>query len=98
ITLLIPLVRAAPPLYRWRIRRKIYIWYRDLRALELQGRAAKTAADRADVRSKLAAMQVDTASVQVPLSYNDDLFRLRSHIRFVTGLIDQLSAADAHKG
>jgi uncharacterized protein len=98
ITLLIPLVRAAPPLYRWRIRRKIYVWYRDLRALELQGRAATTPEERADVRAKLAAMQVDTASVQVPLSYDDDLFRLRSHIRFVADLIEKLSAADVHKG
>jgi len=98
ITLLIPLVRAAPPIYRWRIRSKIYIWYRDLRDLEHQGRAAKTPQERADVREKLAHMQVETASVQVPLSYNDDLFRLRSHIRFVAGLIDQLSAGDVHKG
>jgi TRAP transporter TAXI family solute receptor len=98
ITLLIPLVRAAPPLYRWRIRSRIYVWYRDLRALELQGRSATTPEQRTDVRAKLAAMQVDTASVQVPLSYNDDLFRLRSHIRFVADLVDKLSAADVRKG
>jgi TRAP transporter TAXI family solute receptor len=98
ITLLIPLVRAAPPLYRWRIRRKIYIWYRDLRDLEHQGRSAKTPEERAVVRDKLATMQDGTANVQVPLSYNDDLFRLRSHIRFVAGLIDQLSAGDVRKG
>jgi uncharacterized protein len=98
ITLLIPLVRAAPPIYRWRIRSKIYVWYRDLRELEAEGRAAKTPEERAVVREKLATMQVETASVQVPLSYNDDLFRLRSHIRFVASLIDQLSAGDVHKG
>ena len=31
ITLMIPLVRVAPPIYRWQVRRKIYIWYKDLR-------------------------------------------------------------------
>src|SRR3990167_9586002 len=39
LTLAFPLVRAAPPIYRWRVRRRIYIWYKDLRALEEIGRA-----------------------------------------------------------
>lgn len=94
ITLLIPLVRAAPPLYRWRIRRRIYVWYNDLRALEAQGRAAATAQEKTEVRAKLAQLQAETGNVQVPLSYNDDLYRLRSHIRFVTDLIDRPSGQD----
>jgi TRAP transporter TAXI family solute receptor len=96
VTLLIPLVRAAPPLYRWRIRRKIYIWYRDLRNLEAAGRSAATSEERMAVREKLADMQQQTGEVEVPLSYNDDLYRLRSHIRFVSDLIDRLSAQDKH--
>ncbi len=96
ITLLIPLVRAAPPLYRWRIRRKIYVWYKSLRELEQQGRAAATAEERQEVRTRLAAMQAETGNVQVPLSYNDDLYRLRSHIRFVAELVDRLSEQVKH--
>jgi len=96
ITLLIPLVRAAPPLYRWRIRRKIYVWYRDLRDLESAGRAAATPEERFDVRAKLADLQAETGNVQVPLSYTDDLYRLRSHIRFVAELIDRLAAQDKY--
>jgi len=96
ITLLIPLVRAAPPLYRWRIRRKIYVWYRNLRDLEAAGRAASTPEARRDVRAKLADIQAQTGEVQVPLSYTDDLYRLRSHIRFVSELIDKLSDEDKY--
>jgi uncharacterized protein len=96
ITLLIPLVRAAPPLYRWRVRRKIYVWYNDLRALESQGRAAATAEERTEILAKLANLQAEAGNVQVPLSYNDDLYRLRSHIRFVADLIDRLSTQDKH--
>ncbi len=90
ITLLIPLVRAAPPLYRWRIRRKIYVWYTELRRLEGEGRAAETVEQRNDVRSQLADIQAQTGTIQVPLSYTDDLYRLRSHIRFVSELVDRL--------
>lgn len=96
ITLLIPLVRAAPPIYRWRIRRKIYVWYSELRALEAEGRAATTPEQRYEARAKLADMQAQTGMVQVPLSYTDDLYRLRSHIRFVAELIDRLSAQDKY--
>lgn len=96
VTLMIPLVRAAPPLYRWRIRRKIYIWYRDLRELETAGRNAATPEERMAVRGKLADIQQQTGAVEVPLSYNDDLYRLRSHIRFVADLLDNPSAQDKH--
>ncbi len=96
ITLLIPLVRAAPPLYRWRIRRKIYVWYKDLRDLEAAGRAAETVEERTEVRAKLADLQAETGKVEVPVSYTDDLYRLRSHIRFVAELIDKQSAQERH--
>lgn len=96
ITLIIPLVRAAPPIYRWRIRRKIYVWYNNLRELEAAGRAAETAEDRMEVRARLADLQAETGNVEVPVSYTDDLYRLRAHIRFVAELVDKLSAQERH--
>lgn len=96
ITLIIPLVRAAPPLYRWRIRRKIYVWYNDLRQLEADGRAASTPEERMDIRARLADLQEETGKVEVPVSYTDDLYRLRAHIRFVAELVDKLSAQERH--
>ncbi len=96
VTLIIPLARAAPPLYRWRIRRKIYVWYNDLRALEAAGRTAETAEERTEVRAKLADLQAETGNVEVPVSYTDDLYRLRAHIRFVAELLDRLSSQERH--
>lgn len=87
LTLLFPLVRAAPPIYRWRVRRRIYIWYSDLRALEAEGRTAATREDRERVIGKLARLQEDVGAVEVPLSYTDDLYRLRNHIAFVGELL-----------
>ena len=57
LTLLIPLVKIMPPVYRWQVRKKIYRWYRLLRELDIDdsgatGReaprrtAAATAVDR----------------------------------------------------
>lgn len=90
LTLMIPLVRLAPPVYRWRVRRKIYVWYSDLRDLEARGRAAKTSADRELARQHLHKLQEEVGRLEVPLSYTDDLYRLRSHVAFVNQLLGNL--------
>ncbi|MFN7164080.1 MAG: TAXI family TRAP transporter solute-binding subunit [Hyphomonas sp.] len=87
LTLAFPLVRAAPPIYRWRVRRRIYIWYKDLRALEEEGRATPAGEPRTSVLSRLERLQVDIGKLDVPLSYTDDLYRLRSHVEFVKQLL-----------
>jgi uncharacterized protein len=98
VTLAYPLVRAAPPVYRWRIRRKIYIWYRDLRTLEADGRAAGTEAELLAVRQRLATLQAETGRLEVPLSYSDDLYSLRANIRFVSDLMEKLPEPVAASG
>ncbi len=87
LTLAIPLIRAAPPIYRWRVRRKIYIWYKDLRELEAQGRALPKGPARIGIEKQLERLQIEVGKLDVPLSYTDDLYRLRSHIEFVKQLL-----------
>lgn len=87
LTLAIPLARAAPPVYRWRVRRRIYIWYKDLRALEARGRAQPEGEARKNVLRELEKLQVEVGRLDVPLSYTDDFYRLRSHIEFVKQLL-----------
>ena len=87
LTLLFPLVRAAPPIYRWRVRRKIYVWYDDLRDLERRGRSAEEEDARGKVLEDLERLQAEIGQVEVPLSYTDDLYRLRSHVEFVKQLV-----------
>ncbi len=95
LTLMIPLVRVAPPIYQWRTRRKIWIWYRDLRDLEHEGRRAETPAGREAVLEKLADLQAETGAIKVPLSYTDDLYRLRNHVSFVYALLER--QAEGHE-
>lgn len=88
LTLLVPLAQAAPPLYDWRIKRRIYVWYRQLRLLETSGLGARTRDEHEDVRTKLEEMLHDVAKLKVPLSFADDVYRLRAHIRFVTDFVN----------
>ncbi len=87
LTLLFPLMRAGPPIYRWRVRRKIYVWYDDLRLIEKSARVAQSDKTRDSLCKELSGLQVEVGNLEVPLSYTDDLYRLRNHIEFVKQLI-----------
>ena len=69
------------------MRRKIYVWYEVLRALEERGRSTDNKAERDKVQEELETLQAEIGAVEVPLSYTDDLYRLRSHVEFVKQLV-----------
>ncbi len=86
LTLLIPLLRIAPPTYRWQVRRRIIRWYRDLRELEAELQAAREASDdtrMAELLHKVDRLQTEIGQITVPLAYADDLYNLRLHTEFV---------------
>ncbi|MEL6857150.1 MAG: TAXI family TRAP transporter solute-binding subunit [Pseudomonadota bacterium] len=95
VTLMIPLVQMAPPVYRWRIRRKIYVWYNDLHELERRGFDAGNDAERQNILGEIQTLQHEVGQVDVPVSYNDELYHLRSHINFVEALIARQAAKAA---
>lgn len=82
-TLLIPLLKVAPPVYRWKIRSKIFRWYRVLREIEQKLKDAVPTTDfSADIAS-LQNLQSELAEVSVPLSYMAEFYSLHLHIEFV---------------
>jgi len=90
LTLAIPLMRIAPPAYRWQVRRKIYRWYKHLRRLDDEMWSAKDAKAKAALLERLNAMQRDVGKVGVPLSYAEQLYHLRLHIEFLRQRVEAL--------
>ncbi len=93
IGLLIPLVKITPPVYRWRIRSRIIRWYRELRRIDLE--LALSSGDPQALRSlaeRLADIESDAARVEVPLSYSDQLYNLRLHMRLIAEKLERLGA------
>lgn len=79
VAILIPLSRIVPPLVQLRIRSRVFRWYGQLRAIE-------QAADNRPVPALLAELdtiEAKVSQVQMPLSYTDELYALKSHIQFV---------------
>ncbi|HEX7111269.1 MAG TPA: TAXI family TRAP transporter solute-binding subunit [Mizugakiibacter sp.] len=81
VAVLIPLSRLVPPLYQFRVRSRVFRWYRHLRQIEsdLQSQAAS----REELLAALDRLERRAFAVSVPLSYADELYALRQHIDLV---------------
>ena len=79
IAILLPLSRVVPPLYQFRIRSRIFRWYAQLRGVE--DAVGKRPVD--ELLRELQEIDNNVEQVNVPLSYADELYSLRSHIQMV---------------
>ncbi len=79
VAVLIPLARVVPPLIELRIRSRVFRWYGQLRAIE----DATGHQPAAALLTQLDDIETKVAQVQMPLSYTDELYTLKSHIQFV---------------
>ncbi len=87
VAVLIPVSRLLPPLYQLRVRSRIFRWYRNLRLIEaeLDGQDRT----RAELLASLDKLEGRVAAIKVPLSYADELYRLRQHIHLVRERLQQ---------
>lgn len=84
VTLLFPLFRAAPPLYRMRIRRRILKHYKEVLELERRMHSSQPGSEeRRQAALELDRLDAELSELDVPLGYTDELFHLRSHVRLV---------------
>jgi len=79
VAALIPLSRMLPPLYTFRVRSRIFRWYRQLR--EVENAIGRRPND--ELLSELAEIERRVEHINVPLSYTDELYSLRTHIHMV---------------
>ena len=81
IAVLIPLARVVPPLYEFRVRSRVFRWYRQLRDIEDSLRTNQTSP--AELLEQVNKLDAKAQHISVPLSYADELYALRSHIQLV---------------
>lgn len=82
VAVLIPVTRFAPVVYDWRIKRKIFRWYRELRAVDVAMRAPGST-DTAPLLQRLDEIELGVNTTVVPLTYWDYVYTLRGHIDLV---------------
>jgi hypothetical protein len=94
VMLMMPLLRTAPPLMRWRTRRKIYLWYSDLR--DIDGRMARglSGPELAEELARLNDIEHQVAYVDVPLSYMEEFYDLRMHLALLRHMLESQAPVD----
>ena len=83
LPILIPLVRFAPQIYSWRVRRRIVYWYGALKQLEAVARRDASPGARAEHLLELDRIEAAVDDIPVPLAFSDKIYELRQHIEGV---------------
>lgn len=95
LTLLIPFFKLAPPLYRWRIRSRIYRWYKLLRVIEADLRDGCRGERLEQHATTLRELERELDGIEsVPLPYMEEFYNLRLHVDFVERRVTRALESD----
>lgn len=86
---LIPILRAIPAVYAWRVTSRIYRWYGELSLLENEINKNYVPAQHADYLARLDGMEERANSRPVPVAYAHLLYTLREHMHLVRTLLER---------
>jgi TRAP transporter TAXI family solute receptor len=83
VTLFLPLLRFAPPVYAWQMRMRVWRGYDRLRQIERDAEGGADAAARAALLDRLGALEGQVARMGVPAGYAALVYAMRRDIDYV---------------
>jgi len=89
LLVLIPILRAIPALYRWRVTSRIYRWYGELSALEREIKIHYDPARYAEYLAQIDSMEDRANNRPVPVAYAHLRYTLREHINLVRASLER---------
>lgn len=88
LLLIIPLFKILPPVYRWRIRSKVYRWYEQLQEVDDQTRVGQLSDDQYEyLTQELDRITDEVSKLHTPLSNADQLYNLLVHIDLIKKIV-----------
>jgi len=90
LAIMLPLSRIIPPLYAFRVRSRIFRWYRQLRDIETRMDEKGAGDGNEALLKELNDLEGRAEKISVPLSYTDELYALRSNIHLVRKKLQRL--------
>jgi TRAP-type uncharacterized transport system substrate-binding protein len=79
----VPLFRFLPAIYQWISRRRLIYWYGKLKALEASFDSDPNDKHLPEKKIEIERIEDAVSHIQMPLSFTDQLYNLRSHIDIV---------------
>jgi hypothetical protein len=89
-----PLLRTAPTLYAWNMRRRIFRLYGELKLIEIELEASGGQASD-ELRSRLRRLEERADHMYIPFAFAPFLYQLRNHIGLVRTRFDQTTSPPA---
>ncbi|MES2501809.1 MAG: TAXI family TRAP transporter solute-binding subunit [Pseudomonadota bacterium] len=96
LLILIPAIKLAPSIYRWKIQLSIYPFYKALLELEKDAFGSTLDAQKRDeIMNNLDSLEAKLSKIKIPAAFADMFYGLRGHINFVRTrlLAEQISDA-----
>ena len=80
--LLYPLFKLMPPFYRWKVRSRIYRWYSELEAfdIDIEMQTDFRPERLNEYLAELDRLEAKVSRISIPLAYTEELYDLRLHI------------------
>ena len=95
VAVLFPLFRLVPFLYSWRIRRRIFRYYGELKMLEVDASQKPDSKTRGEWLDELERIERAAHRIPTPLAFADQVYTLRQHVHMVRkALLHQFSGAE----
>ena len=83
VAILFPFFKLMPPLYRWRIRSKIFRCYRELELLDPELHYDDIKGQVSEYLSRLDRLEEKVSKISVPLGFRESVYNLRIHIDMI---------------
>lgn len=83
IAVLVPLGKAVPALYEWRVRSRIFRWYARLKEIEIQMEEKPERPMLQDMLKRLDEAEYAVNRIPMPLSHAENLYFFREHLDIV---------------
>jgi TRAP-type uncharacterized transport system substrate-binding protein len=83
LVILLPASKFLPTVYRWLMRNRIYKYYGALMAVERQVLKNPSPEERENLLQRIQAIERSVNELRMPVSYAEQLFVLRDHVRTV---------------
>jgi TRAP transporter TAXI family solute receptor len=89
IAIAVPLGRALPALYRWRVRSRVFRWYARLKQIELQLEEHPAPDKLVEMLKRLDETERSVNQIPTPLAYAENLYFFREHVDVVRRRINR---------
>ena len=90
----IPLVRTVPKIYHWRLRRRIYQRYGELKFLETQIKPVQTRSEFEKFMEQLGHMEDRVNRMKMPKNFAEYIYSLKGHIQFVRDRLEKTTRVE----